>query len=207
MTRIQPRILAERLSLRHHQDIIRHLDDAQNPGRLSHLRHLSVCARTPTLPLPVDSGSSFLFCASCTSAATSTPLPPPPRSLSSRAALSNFITFYPLFYALYGFSWKLIKAPAPLPLFFLQITPRALLSCFPSVSLYFSLSVFAPTSFIPYPFLFCSYSSLLCFPLSLPCLSFSIFLISLPSLFLSVSFLSSVFLLPLPPLFSNVSNV
>lgn len=32
VTCIQPHILTERLSLRHHQDIIRHLNDAQNPG-------------------------------------------------------------------------------------------------------------------------------------------------------------------------------
>lgn len=62
MTCVQPRILAERLSLRHRRDIIRRLSDARNPGRLAHLRHLSVCARTLALPPPADSGASFLLC-------------------------------------------------------------------------------------------------------------------------------------------------
>lgn len=57
------------------------------PRRLAHLRHLSMCAHTPTLPLPANS-SSFFLCASCT--------PPPPSSFSS-ALTSNFTTFYPLF--------------------------------------------------------------------------------------------------------------
>lgn len=51
VTCIQPCILARRLSLRHHQDIIRRLNE---PRRLSHLRHLSVCACTPhSLSQPV----------------------------------------------------------------------------------------------------------------------------------------------------------
>ena len=46
------------------------------PRRLSHLRHLSVCARTPTLPLPADC-SAFFLCASCTLPPSLLPAPSP----------------------------------------------------------------------------------------------------------------------------------
>lgn len=215
MTCVQPRILAERLSLRHRRDIIRHLSDARNPGRLAHLRHLSVCARTLALPPPADSGASFLLCLPLLH------VPPPP--------LPHFQTLLH-FTLLLCTVWvqPRVNKSSCASCFFLHITPHALLPF-----IYFSIfvgSVFLWFSrFAPFFPTFVPFFSRLLFPSSIspspcfflfvpfPLLGHSCLLSrsSLPfCLFLSFFFfnqffclcLSNVFFLPLTSLLCSLMS-
>lgn len=78
------------------------------PWGFSHLRHLSVCAHTSTLPLFQLTAALYFFVPF-----TPTPPPPPPSSLSLRLTF-KLCHILPSLYALYGLSWELIKSPPSL---------------------------------------------------------------------------------------------
>lgn len=183
MTCVQPRILAERLSLCYRRDIIRHLSDARNPGRLAHLRHLSVCARTLALPPPADSGASFLLCLLFCLLLLLYVSPPPP--------LPHFQTLlhFTLLLCTVWVQLRVNKSScASLFFLFLHITPHALLPFIYS-------SIFVDSVFL----WFSRFASF--FPTVIPLFSRLLFPTSLP-LFRFLSCATPVFsrtpLLPLP---------